>query len=236
MFDHRAKGYDNLQWVNENEYMDILIKLCEIRSDSLVCDAGTGTGKVAYELSKYGGQITAFDNCEEMLDIAIKKRSSENINYICKDISLPFPRKYDCIVSRMVFHHIKDDKAVAKNCIRSLSKWGRLVIAEGIPQEGTEDFYEEVFKIKEDRRVYTIQKLVRLFKGLKGICVNVYNQKDMSILNWLENSGLPKEKQKQIFNLHFDAAPYIQKAYNMRFVDGDIIMDWRAAIVTGRKW
>lgn len=236
MFKHRAAGYDRLQWAQDCEYMSALVAQCAVNRNSIVCDAGTGTGIVAYELSKKCKRVIAVDCNPEMLAIARAKRQRRNIEYVCKNLSFPLHQIFDCIVARMVLHHAKNDVAVVKNLISHIAPGGRLVVAEGVPPEGAEDFYTRVFKIKEKRRVYTIPRLVRLVgmvSKTNSVGVFVYKQKDMSTLNWLDNSGISDRKKRDIFLLHANASSRVREAYNMRFVGKDIVADWQSAIVVG---
>ena len=39
---------------------------------------------------------------------------------------------------------------------------------------------------------------------------------NFSVKNWLENSGLDTDKQKEIFDMHVNADAKIKNAYNMK--------------------
>ena len=94
-----------------------------------------------------------------------------------------------------------------------------------------------MFKLKEDRRTYTIDDLVELFEygGLNNIEITIHKIPSVSISNWLGNSGLPKKICDKIYNMHLDCEEYIKKAYDMKIVNGDILMDWKTAIISGIK-
>lgn len=231
MFEERAEKYNSLQWVKDRDYLDAVVNACGIKSKHTVCDVGTGTGAVANAVSQYACFVDAIDISEEMLNIAKTKCAKENIRYRVADILGEFGGVYDCVVARMVLHHVEKDKDAVANCIRHTKIGGTLVIAEGIPQEGTEEFFADVFRLKEKRNVYTISKLRRMID--LDVDVRMYRQDNMSTRNWLSNSGLSESVQQEIFNMHLDAPKYVKRAYNMRAYGGDIIMDWRTAIVTG---
>jgi len=235
----RAPSYDNLEWTNRAEYNSLLIRACNLKSSFHVCDIGTGTGKVAEELAKYCLKVTGIDYSKEMLEIAQTKRNKSNISYEymnAEDMSHE-DNYFDTVVSRMAFHHIDDQDSAINECVRILKPGKKFVISEGVPPPGARHFYTEMFKLKEERRTYTIDDLVELLEhgGLKNIEITIHKIPSVGISNWLGNSGLPKETCDKIYNMHLDCEEYVKKAYNMKIVGGDILMDWRTAIVSGVK-
>jgi len=235
----RSKVYDKLNWTNREEYMASFLKMCDLKSNYCICDVGTGTGTIANSLSDYCSKINAIDISEDMLKIARDNHNSKNISYKIMDAEhLDFkPNTFDCVTARMCFHHIKNQKKAVKNCYEILKPHGKFVISEGIPPNGARSFYTEMFKLKEKRRTYTLDSLVELveYGGFKKIDFLIHKMPNVSINNWLENSGLDKKTCKKIYNMHLDSPDYIKKVYNMRVFNGDIYMDWLFAIVSGVK-
>ena len=235
----RAKKYDNLDWTNRDEYIEKLLKMCNLKSDDIALDVGTGTGIIAEALGYYCMNVDAIDLSESMIDIAKSKRQLTNIHYSIMDAEhMDIESKtYDCVTARMCFHHIGDQNAAIRECIRVLKKKGVFVISEGIPPQGCRRFYTDMFTFKEERRTYTLDDLVELLKygGFSDLKINIHRMQNVSINNWLENSGLSEKKCKKIFNIHLDCEEYVKEAYNMKMLDGDIYMDWLSAIVSGIK-
>ena len=238
-WNERAKIYDKLDWTTKKQYLVKILAMCDLKSYFHVCDVGTGTGVIAEELSRYCEKVDAFDNAVEMLSIAKERRQQQNISYRLADAENVAYREglFDCITARMCFHHIIDHHKAIQNCYRMLKTNGKLVMSEGIPPSATRKFYTEMFRLKETRRTYTIDNLVELFEygGFEDIEIATHKMENVSINNWLDNSGLHKDKCKRIYNMHLDSSPYVKKAYNMVVVDGDIYMDWIFAIVKGYK-
>lgn len=58
---------------------------------------------------------------------------------------------------------------------------------------------------------------------------------EMSLNNWLENSGLPFRNIDIIRKMYYDCDVSIQKAYNMKFRNDDILMDWKFSVISGTK-
>ena len=113
----------------------------------------------------------------------------------------------------------------------------KFVISEGVPPSGARNFYTKMFELKEVRRTYTIDDLVDLLAdgGLKNINIETYRIQNVSISNWLSNSGLSRDVCDKIYDVHLDCDDYVKRAYNMEIVNGDILMDWITVIVSGNK-
>lgn len=238
-WDIRAKKYDNLEWTNRDQYMEKLLKICDLKSDFYACDIGTGTGIIAQILAHYCRKVDAIDYSESMLNIAKNKRPMDNLNYKlmnAEKLELP-SNMFDIVTARMCFHHIAHQEKAIKECVRILKTGGKFVISEGIPPPGTRKFYNEMFKLKEKRRTYTIDDLVELVDegGLKNINIEIHRMPGVSINNWLENSGKDKAACKKIYDMHLDCEDYVKEAYNMKVLNGDIFMDWLIAIISGKK-
>lgn len=236
---YRSQHYDGLNWTNRQEYMISFVKMCNLKSNHYVCDVGTGTGTIANELSKYCSKVDAFDISEDMLHIAKEKNHSDNIFYRLMDVEkIEFEQNtYDCVTARMCFHHVENQKKAIKNCYEILKPNGKFVISEGISPPGAKKFYTDMFKLKEKRRTYTLDSVIDLLEcaGFKNIDFLIHKMENVSINNWLDNSGLNKSVCKKIYNVHLDSPDYIKKIYNMRIFEGDIYMDWLFAIVSGVK-
>jgi SAM-dependent methyltransferase len=235
----RAEKYDNLDWTNRDKYMETFFKICDLKSNFLACDIGTGTGIIAYALANYCKNVDAIDYSDAMLKIAENKRGLKNINYYNMNAEhLEFSSdRFDLVTARMCFHHIAHQDKAIRECVRILKTGGKFVISEGVPPPGVRKFYTEMFKLKEKRRTYTIDDLVELLEhgGLENITIGIHKMPSVSINNWLDNSGLGDVKCKKIYDMHLDCEDYIKKAYNMKILNGDIFMDWLIAIVSGLK-
>ena len=232
----RTKGYDNLAWVKEEDYMKHIIRMCDLKKGMKVCDVGTGTGIVAEYLSKSGAHVDAIDNSRVMLEMAKKNRSAQNITYMLEDIQNYSPANlYDRVVARMVFHHVDDDKKAIANCMNMLKPGGKMILCEGTPPRGAKRFFTNMMAIKEKRRTYDVDDLVVIMEGFSKVDIDIFVKKDMSINNWLDNSGLLPKDVSEIKKLHIGAPKHVCKAYNMRLKDADILMDWEITVISGVK-
>ena len=191
-WDIRAEKYDNLDWTNREGYISKIMGMCNLKSQHIACDIGTGTGIMALELAKYCKEVVGIDISDSMLNIAKKNRNANNISYHLKNAenTLYVDNIFDCILARMSFHHIENQYEAIKECFRILKSGGTFVISEGVPPVGTRRFYTEMFKLKEIRRTYTVDDLVDLIEsaGFKNIKIEIHHLPNMSINNWLNNT------------------------------------------------
>ncbi len=235
----RAARYDNLQWAKESKFIDGIIGLGKFQETDKVLDVGTGTGIMAAAIAPLVSEVVGLDISRDMLDL---NRVNGYFRAMEGDIrkSGLSSESFDKIVARQVFHHILTGSDIAiDECYRLLRPGGLMILAEGVPpSKAIKRHYKAVFAIKEERVTFMeedLENLLRkgLFTGVQSISVQ---QRQMSIRNWLENSGLPQDKQDAIFALYPQFEKLCKQAYNMRkTTDGDYLIDMKQVIVVGRK-
>lgn len=78
---------DNVPYIRWCQYLTSLLSEYQI-TDGLVLDLGCGTGSLTEELAKKGYDMIGVDNSEDMLEIAIDKRtrSGSDILYLLQDM------------------------------------------------------------------------------------------------------------------------------------------------------
>ena len=234
----RAKQYNELQWANEKNYLNAIIKAGDFKSNDLVLDVGTGTGIVLHAIASEVNEIIGVDISQDMIE---HSNWQDNKYFVKRDICKPFfyDGIFDRVVARMVFHHIINDPLKAANeCYRILKPGGKFILSEGIPpSQEVKQNYIDIFKLKEERLTFMQEDLVTLMKqaGFKNIKSSTFTMPKMSINNWLDKSGLPAKTQDKIFEMHICAPNYFKKAYNMKIIRGDCLIDVKFAILVGEK-
>ena len=238
-WDIRSKYYNNLKWAKDEQYINKIISIANFEKTDLVLEVGTGTGILLSHIAPLVGEIIGIDLSAAMLN-KIRFRHP-NSYFIRSDIreSLFKENLFDKVVARMVFHHILEDTDIAlKECYRILKKGGMMIFAEGVPpcRELREDF-KRIFALKEKRITFLPEDMVKLMEeaGFCQIKVDYYITREMSVRNWLDNSGLSEQVKEKIFNMHLNGTDLFKKAYNLKVRNNDCLIDTVNAIVTGIK-
>ncbi|MBU0581098.1 MAG: methyltransferase domain-containing protein [Candidatus Margulisbacteria bacterium] len=234
----RSEGYNNLHWVNESSYIQTFLSATEFNKQDTVLDVGTGTGVVAHAVAPLVKEVIGLDISQDML-----KHSNwqDNKYFVKRDIRDRFFHEniFDKITARMVFHHILEDTQKAMNeCYYLLKKGGKIILSEGIPPvPEVKKEYIDIFRLKEERLTFLEEDLIKLMEksGFKNINVFTHIMKNFSVKNWLENSGLIQEKQDKIFEMHVTASDIFKKAYNLKILNGDCLIDVKSLIIVGEK-
>ena len=125
-----------------------ITKMSGISKGDVVLDVGTGTGVMLpfiHELIGDEGEITAVDLAEKMLDIARKKHSFNNVNYLLGDISsVNLPKNnFDVIMCYSVFPHFQDKPGIISHMSGLLKPNGKLVIAHSQSREAINNLHSK---------------------------------------------------------------------------------------------
>lgn len=241
VWNNRAKKYQQLNWTKDDKFLDAFFKIGKFNTNDIVLDLGTGTGIIAHTIAPFVDKVIGIDYSEQMLLKAIKKkqRNESFIPLKVEEINVFNQKSFTKITARMIFHHIlKDLDKVVKDCYKLLRPGGSIIIAEGIPPSvHAKEFYTEMFKFKEERRTFMEEDLKELLKngGFENIQTEIFGIEDSSIKNWLKNSGLPKETQDYIFNLHLNMDDQCKKDYNFYEKNNDCFIDMKFVIIKGFK-
>jgi len=234
----RAEHYNELDWVNHHSYLDAFVRAGNFKKTDVVLDVGTGTGIIAHSVAPFVKEVIGLDKSQDMME---HSNWQGNKYFIKRNIFDPIfaDEVFDKVTARQVFHHIIRGTQKAMNeCYRVLKKGGLMIFSEGVPPspEVKKD-YIEIFKLKEKRLTFMEEDLIALMRraGFNNIRTEVIWLRKMSIRNWLINSSLPQTVQEKIFELHVNAEDYFKKAYNMKEVNGDCLIDMKMAILTGEK-
>jgi len=234
----RSEYYNKLEWANNQLYLDAFVEAGSFKKTDVVLDVGTGTGIIAHAISPFVKEVIGLDKSQHMLE---HSNWFGNMYFIKRNIFDPIFKDevFDKVTARQVFHHILRGTQKAMNeCYRVLKKGGLMVFSEGVPPspEVKQD-YIEIFKLKEKRLTFMEEDLITLMEraGFKNIQTNIIWLRQMSVTNWLVNSGLPQPIQGRIFDLHANAGGYFKKAYNMVEIEGDCLIDMKMVTLTGGK-
>jgi choline kinase/ubiquinone/menaquinone biosynthesis C-methylase UbiE len=237
----RSSGYERLDWASRRGYLEQMVDCGQFESHHCVLDVGTGTGRVAFEVAPKVRQVIGVDISPDMLKQAQQRPGFDNVEFRLGDtisLGLP-PNSFDRITARMVFHHLMEDTAVAaRECLRVLKPGGLIILSEGVPpHRSLEEWYTRMFALKEERLTFFEDDLACLLEqaGFEDIATYIHVSPQVSIRNWLENSGLPTTTQDEIYEMHLDLDEEQRRHYDMHVLPDDILVDLKFAILTGRK-
>jgi len=239
-WNHRSKSYDCLDWTGRDELLNTIVEMAGVLRSKKVLDLGTGTGKVLVALKKRYPEADYYgiDICQSMLD---KIDASHGFNLFMRDMGDLHgfqDHGFDLVTARMVFHHARNLEKAMNEVHRVLKPSGSLILCEGNPPDlYSIPFYKSMFRFKEDRITFLLDDLVNLLvrQGFQKITSRTVMLRDMSLNNWLENSGLPFRNVDIIRKMHCECDVLVKEAYNMKFRNNDILMDWKFSVVSGIK-
>jgi ubiquinone/menaquinone biosynthesis C-methylase UbiE len=236
----RAASYNNLEWTNKNDLLQTIVHLVGNVNHKTVLDVGIGTGKVTEALQNAypNGSFYGIDVNENMCSHVRKDLNVKLTIGSVEDMSCFSDCFFDIAVARMVFHHVERTHKASKEIFRILKPAGKLIICEGVPPtQRCVDFYTEVFRHKEERKVLTHDDITQMFikTKFKNITTQTCVLENISLNNWLQNGNTPIRDQEIIKHLHANAPQKIKSDYEMRSRGSDIFMTWKFVVVCGQK-
>jgi len=120
-------------------WQDLLSVHIETAAISLVIELGCGTGRFSELLAAhFGVEIIGIDPLKKMLDQARRKPAAGNVVYRqAAAEALPLPDGCaDVVFMSMVYHHLTDPAAVARECHRVLRRGGYVCVRNGTRESG----------------------------------------------------------------------------------------------------
>jgi choline kinase/ubiquinone/menaquinone biosynthesis C-methylase UbiE len=239
-WDQRARLYNRLEWASKDQLLNTIVDMAAVSEREKVLDLGTGTGKILIALKEKQPAADYFgvDISRSMLE---KIDSEYGFNLSIRemeDLHGFADGDFDVLSARMVFHHARDLEKAMNEVYRVLKPGGRFILCEGNPPDRYSlPFNVSMFRFKEDRITFLLDDLVNLLvrRGFEDITCRTVIMRQVSMNNWLENSGLPFRNIDIIRKMHYECDSSIQKAYNMTIIDDDILMDWKFSVVKGVK-
>ena len=104
--------YDDKNTAEEAEYLDIVLRAHGLKNASLL-EFGSGTGRHAAELTKFGHSVHGVEVSEDMVNKTI---SGKNLSFEVADVlDLNINRYFDCVISMF---HVASYQITNKNIIK----------------------------------------------------------------------------------------------------------------------
>lgn len=71
--------------------------------------------------------------------------------------------------------------------------------------------------------------------GFTTIMVDTFICREMSVRNWLQNSGLASARQEAIYHMHLALDGAGRRHYNMKITADDVLIDTKQVILVGSR-
>jgi SAM-dependent methyltransferase len=246
-WEKRGETYKDLDDVNSHRTsykIASVIKTLGLNLGAWILDAGCGPGQVTEVIRSRirHSNVIGVDISKKMIELA-RAREKTGLRFICEDF-FTFINNiqlfFNLVTMNLFIHHLidgRDQEAVDKAYL-SLKDNGSIFISEAIPpEEEIFDYYEEIFKIKENRNCYLLQDLLKLVRnaGFVDLQYKTYRF-DIKLLSWLNDRTLTNEKRILLYLMHTESSSVFKKAYAMEpLVNGDYRLRCKMAMIVGRK-
>lgn len=180
IFNSIAPDYDRMNrlisWGLDRHWRSVLIKEAGLREGDKVLDACTGTGEIAFMMSKKvgaAGSVTGLDFSERMLEIARDKlrrqKKERSISFIQGDaLALPFAAEtFDCVTSSFALRNLADLQLGLKEMARVCKKGGHVLCLDISKPSGV--FFKYGFRLYFNGLVPLFGRLVDKGCRIQGL-------------------------------------------------------------------
>lgn len=164
-----------------------ILDLFQIAEGGKILDVGTGTGVMIPFLHSYigdSGSITAIDVAEKMIEVAKRKFSFKNVEYIAGDVlekELPHDN-FDCIMCYSMFPHFEDKKAAIGKLAKYLKKGGKFVICHSQSREAINNLHKDVSEAVKNDSLPTAEQINQYYRDTTIDPVLTVDNDDMFVV------------------------------------------------------
>jgi len=240
---NRASRYSGFKWANDRKYLQAFTGACDLEQHHFVLDVGCGPGIVSKFIQPHVRRVIGMDNSREMLSQCDGALEFNLMLGDCADN--PFPSgTFDRVLARNVFHHmITDLKKGFQECFRVLKPGGKIIIGERVPpSDRTEAEYREMLKLKDQRHIFTLDKLLYFLVSTGFVFHRSFDFwiTGFSVADWLSETGLDDDVQDEIWKRHVNGSPEFKEDSHMRMVEDepyleDCVINLRNLVIVGIK-
>lgn len=159
--------------IKDDKHLSVLLQLLEDENYSNILDIGTGTGYLAFPLSKQFSMATVYglDIAENIIEknVALaKEKEITNLRFLAYDgLNYPFNQSsFDLIVTRYAFHHFPDVTNAIQQMNKLLKNGGKVLVSDPLKNEkDVSSIIDSFMDIKKDGHIqfYTVKELEKLF-------------------------------------------------------------------------
>ncbi|MEO8233338.1 MAG: class I SAM-dependent methyltransferase [Ignavibacteriota bacterium] len=178
-FEHKADSYDKdtKRVSNVDNIANSILSSMHFNKSMYIMDFGSGTGLLLERVAPFVKKITAVDVSEAMCKQLDAKRKTLDCELEILNLDLSKTKldmKFDCIISSMTMHHLKDTQAMFNNFYSMLDDNGVIAISDLDIEDGS--FHTEdtgVFHFGFERKSFQDKAVAAGFKNVKIITVSI---------------------------------------------------------------
>jgi hypothetical protein len=126
----------------------------------------------------------------------------------------------------------------ARESYRVLRHGGRIIVGERVPpSDEVRDEYKDMIRLKDNRVVFTENKLRSLlmavgFRIVKSFPVWIGR---ISVRDWLNKCNVPRKVWDEIYDRHLNGSDEFKKAHRMEIIPGDMFIDIKNIVIVAEK-
>lgn len=133
-FSKQADRFAKNSTISNADRLNEIVNLGRILPEHWVLDVGCGTGLLTRAIACKTQKVIGLDLTKEMLKEAAQKNGQQEMMplYLLGDgHALPFmDQQFDCIMTRLTFHHFPQPSQILHEVVRVLKPGGRLVVSD----------------------------------------------------------------------------------------------------------
>ncbi len=243
-FTQQAKSFDQYQQVFSKEaYNRFALLHMNLRPTDDVLEVAAGTCAFGRVVAPHVHHITELDVTEAMLSIgraAATAQGITNVSFVQGEAEhLPFAdASFDCVMSRLAFHHFADPKVVTAEMRRVLKPDGWLVIIDmRAREEALRETADRIEKLRDPSHVRCLPEAeFRCFvSGMKvTFCETI--PLPVSLSAWMDVTDVPAPVRADITQaMESELAGNSSTGFEAYWEDGRIMFCHRWMLLVARK-
>ena len=229
IFNTRSQKYDDLKWVFNDQFREIIINLVDPKSTDIMLDLGAGSGAIADFFYSRVKKVVAVDISESMLEKArVLLSDADNVEFILSDGQATGLKDehFDHIVCRNALHHFTDPVNGLKEINRMLKPDGVFTLIEPVPPNQTaKTLWSALFLVRDKGRYpdfyFTPEELIDFVRSEFEVIATASNQIQIPMSNWLNIDSLSKSDIEQIYEFLQNSTDEEHKSLGIYQEEGD---------------
>ena len=243
-FTQQAKAFDQYQQAFSKEaYNHFALSHMNLHPTDDVLEVAAGTCAFGRVVAPHVHQLTELDVTEAMLSIGRATASEQgitNVSFVQGEAEhLPFAdASFDCVMSRLAFHHFADPKVVIAEMRRVLKPGGRLVIIDmRARDEALRETADRLEKLRDPSHVRCLSEAEFrcLVSGMKvTFCETI--PLPVSLSAWMDLTDVPAPTRAEIMQaIEAELGGNAPTGFEAYWEDGRLMFCHRWMLLVARK-